>query len=131
MKVSREVRVEMARQICDRCGEGEMVFTGMIFMTDPSENEHKCKRCGFVTTFDVSYPLIEYVEFGERFSQKSVRYERRCLDCRYLYMSCYCNNEDAKEWSPVFGWKQPEDVRSPIEINRYGDCLWFERKEQV
>lgn len=49
--------------ICDECGEGEMLPTGEINLTNPPKVEHKCNNCGQIQVFvDKKYPEVSYKE---------------------------------------------------------------------
>ena len=52
------IKTEM---ICDKCG-GTMIPTGMCLMSNPPKYPHKCDKCGFEETYNVSYPNIEFEE---------------------------------------------------------------------
>lgn len=41
-----ELRVFETRLICDECGEGEMLPTGVALMSSPPQYPHKCTKCG-------------------------------------------------------------------------------------
>lgn len=58
---TREVRVDVISQICDRCGVGEMkpVTDGFGLGID-RENTHRCTACGCVDTYTEVYPYISY-----------------------------------------------------------------------
>lgn len=46
--------------ICDKCGEGTMVFEGIILMSYPPRYPHICNSCSHSQTFKVKYPTIVY-----------------------------------------------------------------------
>ena len=49
---------------CTDCGEN-MDFTGQSFPTHPRRFEHLCPHCGYRTTVNQQYPLIEYQTLEE------------------------------------------------------------------
>jgi hypothetical protein len=61
-----EVKLEtyMIEQICDSCQEGMMKPTGTALMSNPPQYQHKCDKCGHITSFFVSYPVMEYREIS-------------------------------------------------------------------
>jgi len=61
-EVSKEAKTSMVRYICDECGDGEMLTTGMIYHTNPPQWEHRCNQCGTVKSFPCKYPDIRFVE---------------------------------------------------------------------
>lgn len=58
-----EVKTYVVRYICDDCGEGEMVPTGLCLSIWPAQYPHKCNKCGASETFIGStYPRTVYEE---------------------------------------------------------------------
>lgn len=50
--------------ICDKCGEGGMVFTGQVALSNPPQHYHRCEVCGWTQAFPLTYPRTEYVQEG-------------------------------------------------------------------
>ncbi len=46
--------------ICDECGEGGLVSTGVMFPSWPAKYEHICDCCGMRAALNEPYPRIEY-----------------------------------------------------------------------
>ena len=46
--------------ICDECGEGRMIHTGVCLLSSPPQYPHQCNKCGHVKTLRECYPLIRY-----------------------------------------------------------------------
>lgn len=42
--------------ICDACGNGHMLPSGMILLSDPPKYPHECNKCGAAQTFGTKYP---------------------------------------------------------------------------
>lgn len=64
----REKRVEtfLVEYVCDECGRGEMVGTGLTKTVDPPLFEHKCNNCGFTADYrGVHYPGYRYKVDGK------------------------------------------------------------------
>lgn len=59
-----QVRVMRVDYICDKCGEGGMVFTGQVALSNPPQHYHRCEVCGWAQTFPLTYPRTEYVQEG-------------------------------------------------------------------
>jgi hypothetical protein len=56
-----EMKVFTVKWICDECGQGEMVPTGIELMSYPAQYPHKCNRCGHgETARGVKYPQTYY-----------------------------------------------------------------------
>lgn len=54
------------KMMCDKCKEGEMVFTGGIRTSIPDQYLHECKNCKDGIWFrDKRYPRITYFEMDE------------------------------------------------------------------
>lgn len=57
--------------VCDNCGEGTMVLDGNIaYLTQPTQYQHKCTKCGIVRTFTKQYPIVAY-----RYMEKPAPFE--------------------------------------------------------
>lgn len=62
-----QVRVMRVDYICDKCGEGNMVFTGQVSLsTHPPQHYHHCDVCGWTQPFPVTYPRTEYVQEAQQ-----------------------------------------------------------------
>lgn len=46
--------------ICDTCGKGSMIPTGISHPVYPMRYEHRCNHCGKVDTFEKVYPVIDW-----------------------------------------------------------------------
>jgi ribosomal protein S27AE len=46
--------------VCDECGQGGMVATGVTQEPWPAKYEHICDNCGAVAILAESYPRIDY-----------------------------------------------------------------------
>lgn len=57
-----QVRVMRVDYICDKCGEGGMVFTGQVALSNPPYHYHRCEVCGWTQAFPMTYPRTEYVQ---------------------------------------------------------------------
>lgn len=54
-----KVRIFRIEMMCDKCNEGQMKPTGMVYETYPPQYPHKCDKCGYENTFDEVYPRID------------------------------------------------------------------------
>lgn len=49
------------KYMCDKCSDGEMIFTqNSIWNIIPPQYEHKCDSCGGVLMLEKKYPIIKY-----------------------------------------------------------------------
>jgi len=55
-----EVKTFAVSYICDKCGEGQMVFTGEMKPSKPPTFVYKCDKCGEKKNSKQSYPRVEY-----------------------------------------------------------------------
>lgn len=55
-----KVKVYQVTYICDACGVGEMVPTGVALMSNPPQYPHKCNKCGSENTLRSKYPKTVY-----------------------------------------------------------------------
>ena len=60
-----EVKVYKVRMMCDRCKQGEMKQTPMMYPLFPGQYEHQCDCCGYRTSYSIQYPTIAYEEVAE------------------------------------------------------------------
>ena len=59
------VRIKRTDYVCDQCGEGRMVNTGVwweIHSTGAKSHCHRCEVCGVQVTFSTTYPKTEYLQ---------------------------------------------------------------------
>lgn len=66
MEKKTPVKVFKVRMYCDRCKQGEMVPTGMVYTSLPGQYEHICNCCGYRTTYNIAYPTVAYEEIVKR-----------------------------------------------------------------
>ena len=60
-ELNKKVETYIINYVCDECGEGLMLPTGMAFYTSPLQYEHRCDNCGDTQKFhDKKYPLTQY-----------------------------------------------------------------------
>ena len=62
MEVAKEVSVYEIHMQCDKCKQGEMRPTNMVYPAFPGQYEHQCDCCGYRTSYKKVYPSIEYRE---------------------------------------------------------------------
>jgi uncharacterized protein (DUF983 family) len=55
-----EVKPVGVDYICDDCGAGTMVQTGMMLLSNPGQYKHRCSHCGKEVGFFTKYPDIRY-----------------------------------------------------------------------
>jgi hypothetical protein len=60
MEVLHEMKVYQVHYTCDKCHEGNAIFTGMVYYCQPPAYQHKCDKCGDITSMDKSYPTMRY-----------------------------------------------------------------------
>ena len=68
MKVIRKTVMPIKIEaVCAECGDGRMIFNGMVLTTYPPKYSHTCDHCGYVEAFYQQYPRIDYEEviYGE------------------------------------------------------------------
>ncbi len=64
MEKAREPQtVQYVDYICDNCGEGHMLPTGIALLSYPAKYEHKCTKCGSKQYFKETYPAIRYLVY--------------------------------------------------------------------
>lgn len=62
----QELKTYHVTYICDKCGEGEMVYGGICLATNPPQYPHECNKCQNKQTFwDVHYPCKAYKVMSE------------------------------------------------------------------
>jgi len=61
MEKIRRVKPIQYIMLCDECGNGEMMPTGVVLTSFPEQYQHVCNECGCVKTYNKQYPFIEYV----------------------------------------------------------------------
>lgn len=60
-ETKQEVKTWLVRYNCDKPGcAGEMVPTGVAWMSYPMKYPHRCNQCGATLTFLDSYPVTRY-----------------------------------------------------------------------
>jgi hypothetical protein len=64
MENRTEVKTFKVSYICDNCGEGEMIDTGVVLTRNPMLYKHRCNKCFDVQNFPVNYPIIRYETVG-------------------------------------------------------------------
>lgn len=42
--------------VCDECGYGHMLPSGMMLLSNPPKFPHECNKCGATQTFNTKYP---------------------------------------------------------------------------
>lgn len=58
-ELEREVRLFKISYNCDKCGQGDMLPTGLTLTSNPPQYPHICDVCGHKQTFkNKSYPII-------------------------------------------------------------------------
>ena len=63
MEQEKEVKSYQINYICDKCGKGKMIATGMsMHCGNYSSHEHICDECGVRENLDKKYPAIRYEE---------------------------------------------------------------------
>lgn len=50
--------------MCEICGVGRMVATGVMFTSQPPLIEHKCDLCSAVQSYRKNYPHFSFVAEG-------------------------------------------------------------------
>lgn len=56
-----ELRTFEVHLICDKCGEGEMLPTGIVALSLPPQYPHECNKCSYrLNIRGKHYPCIEY-----------------------------------------------------------------------
>ena len=62
MEIRNEVKVFKIDRPCEKCKEGNMIFTGESWsMGSRKSYGHKCDKCEFSDTNEIKkYPIIEY-----------------------------------------------------------------------
>ena len=56
MEIKTEVKTFLVKMICDKCGEGEMIFNGFTKTSNPPWHVHKCNKCGNIEDYRTYYP---------------------------------------------------------------------------
>lgn len=60
-EIRMEVRAVQISLICDECGTGEMIPTGVALMSSPPQYPHVCSNCGAsINVRGKRYPFIDY-----------------------------------------------------------------------
>ena len=59
-EISQEVKTYNIHYLCDKCGKGEMLSTGITLTTMPPQYPHKCTACDNTDTFFKRYPYKSY-----------------------------------------------------------------------
>ena len=63
MEQEKEVKSYQINYICDKCGKGKMIATGIsLHCGSLASYEHVCDECGIRERFDKEYPTIRYKE---------------------------------------------------------------------
>lgn len=57
--------------VCDACGNGHMLPSGMMLLSDPPEWPHKCINCGETKTFNTKYPETVFMRSQARKEQSN------------------------------------------------------------
>ena len=66
-EVRQLVKTFRVRMVCPKCGEGFMEPGDVVLTTYPPLYPHTCDHCGYIDSYRVMYPYIEYeaVKDGE------------------------------------------------------------------
>ena len=64
MQKKTEVRSFEVSYICDKCNDGEMIFTGITLTSYPPQYQHKCEKCFSIQNFKIAYPTVTYEPLG-------------------------------------------------------------------
>ena len=64
MENRTEVKTFKVSYICNNCGEGEMIDTGVVLTRNPMSYKHRCNKCFDIQYFPVKYPVIRYESIG-------------------------------------------------------------------
>lgn len=59
------LRPVQVKYVCDVCGEGEYLPTGIMLTSNPPQFPHECDSCGDSQTFTEKYPTVRYAREGE------------------------------------------------------------------
>lgn len=59
-ETKKPVQTVLITYVCDKCGAGEMLPTGIMQLTDPPKWPHRCGACGHEQTFYCKYPKLGY-----------------------------------------------------------------------
>lgn len=58
-EIEQEVKTFRVHYICDECGKGEMLPTGVMLASNPPQYPHECTKCDATTRFtDKKYPTL-------------------------------------------------------------------------
>lgn len=65
MEIKNEVKVFKIDKSCDKCMDGNMIFTGESWTMGVKKSYgHKCDKCGFFDSYEIKkYPIIEYESY--------------------------------------------------------------------
>lgn len=59
-EIKVEIKSYRVSYLCEKCTYGDLVFTGLVQLTDPPFYEHLCNHCGNHEAFLKKYPAIVY-----------------------------------------------------------------------
>ena len=77
MEKKKEVKVYRVEMMCDKCKQGTMKQTAMMYPAFPGQYEHQCDCCGYRTSYKYAYPRIEYEEIEEVAEENGAKKESR------------------------------------------------------
>ena len=55
-----ELRAVGVDYLCDACGDGVTVATGLMLPTDPPKWPHQCNKCGHTANLEQKYPTVRF-----------------------------------------------------------------------
>jgi predicted RNA-binding Zn-ribbon protein involved in translation (DUF1610 family) len=59
------VQTVVVDYVCDSCGEGHMLPTGITLTSNPPQYPHKCDKCGTQDVFLTRYPQGRHIAQGD------------------------------------------------------------------
>ena len=63
-EIKSEVKTYEIDMVCDKCGQGYMRPVGNIVLTtSPLQYPHECTECGYMATYNKTYPYTAYEHF--------------------------------------------------------------------
>lgn len=57
-KIETPVGWVLEEYVCDACGKGKMIPTGMTLMSQPAQYPHRCDTCDAHQNFKARYPNL-------------------------------------------------------------------------
>lgn len=65
METSKKINIIKIDFICSKCNIGYLRPTGEVLLSLPPKYPHKCNKCDYKETFNLTYPYYKEDELNE------------------------------------------------------------------